>query len=459
MSDRRSDDGQAAFVPPGADMSRPSRAAYVSLGVAASLLGAATAVGVWLFTQAFGLVHRVVFDGVADALAPLGAWTLVPIVAAGGIFVALIVRFVRSEPLAAVPDIIDSVFERGGRLNDRNAAVTIGGAAVGIGFGMPLGADTPSVMIGGHLGSITAIRLGWPPTFVRALIVAGVAAGISSTFLAQLAAVVFAFEVVLGGFGGIVFLVPTLVAVGTAGFVTYELVGTPAQYPIPLPAVHWDATLLLYLVPALLAGFAAIVYVNLLKGSKPIWARVPLPPIGRMVLAGALVGLVAIWLPQVMGTGTATMKDLFGGATIPLATLLALAVAETVLTPSSLGAGFVGGVIGPSMLIGSTLGAAVGTVVVGLFPDLGLSPVVFAMVGTAAMLAGSFHAPIFGALMIFEMAGSYEMLVPLVLAAAIGYAVARPFQPGSAYTLALRGQGILLAQGTFGRTRGGGEQR
>ena len=322
---------------------------------------------------------------------------------------------------------------------------------------MPLGADTPSAMIGGHLGSIAAIRLGWPSTFVRALVVAGVAAGISSTFLAQLAAVVFAFEVVLGGFGGIVFVVPTLLAVATAGFVSYELVGTPAQYPIPLPAVHWDATLLLYLAPALLAGIAAIAYVNLLKRSKPIWARIPLPPIGRMVLAGALVGLVAIWLPQVLGTGTATMKDLFGGATIPLATLLVLAIAETILTPSSLGAGFVGGVIGPSMLIGSTLGAAVGTVVISLFPDLGLSPVVFAMVGTAAMLAGSFHAPIFGALMIFEMAGSYEMLVPLVLAAAIGYAVARPFQPGSAYTLALHGQGIWLAQGTFGRIRDGGQ--
>ena len=434
------------------DTSRPSRAAYVSLGVAAFLLGVATAVGVWLFNQAFGLIHQVVFDRIGEALAPLGGWTLVPLIAAGGIVVALIVRFIRPEPLAAVPHIIDSVFERGGRLNDRNAAVTIGGSAVGIGFGMPLGADTPSAMIGGHLGSITAIRLGWPSTFVRALIVAGVAAGISSTFLAQLAAVVFAFEVVLGGFGGIVFVAPTLLAVGTAGFVTYVLVGTPAQYPIPLPAVHWDLTLLLYLVPVLVAGIAAIVYVNFLKQAKPMWARVPLPPVARMVLAGALVGLVAIWLPEVMGTGTATMKDLFGGATIPLATLLALALAETILTPASLGAGFVGGVIGPSMLIGSTLGSAVGTVVISLFPGLGLSPVVFAMVGTAAMLAGSFHAPIFAALMIFEMAGSYEMLVPLVLAAAIGYAIARPFQPGSAYSLALHGQGIRLAQGTFGRS-------
>jgi CIC family chloride channel protein len=201
---------------------------------------------------------------------------------------------------------------------------------------MPLGADTPSAMIGAHLASSVATRLRWPTAFVQALVVAGVAAGISSTFLAQLAAVVFAFEVVLGGFGGIVFVVPTLIAVGVAGFVTYELVGTPATYPVPLPAIHWDATLLLYLAPAILAGLAAIAYVTLLQRSKPLWARVRLPPMGRMVVAGALVGLVAIWLPEVLGTGTATMKDLFGGATMPLATLLVLAAAETILTPDAL---------------------------------------------------------------------------------------------------------------------------
>ncbi len=429
----------------------PSTTAYAGLGIAAVLLGAATAIGVWLFNQAFGLVHRVVFDGVADGLAPLGAWTLVPVVAVAGVVVALIVRFMRPEPLGALPHIIDGVAEHEGRLNGHNAAVAIGGAAAGIGFGMPLGADTPSAMIGGHLASTVATRLRWPTTFVEALVVAGVAAGISSTFLAQLAAVVFGFEVVLGGFGGIVFVVPTLVAVGVAGLVTYELVGTPATYPIPLDAIHWDATLLLYLAAAVVAGLAAIAYVTFLQRSKPLWARVSLPPMGRMVIAGALVGLVAIWLPQVLGTGTATMKDLFGGATIPLATLLVLAIAETILTPASLGAGFVGGVIGPSMLIGSTLGSAVGTVVISIFPDLGLSPVVFAMVGTAAMLAGSFHAPIFGALMIFEICGSYEMLVPLVIAAAIGYTLARPFQGGSAYTIALHGQGIFLEPGVFRR--------
>ena len=217
VTDATSPEGSAPEAVPGDDPAEPTASAFLALGVGGALLGAVTAVGVWAFNEVFGFIHTIVFDRVGDAIAPLGAWTLIPLIAVGGIVVALILRFIRPEPLGALPHVIDGVVEHDGRLNGHNAAVAISGAAAGIGFGMPLGADTPSAMIGGHLASAVTTRLGWNPTFVRALVVAGVAAGISSTFLAQLAAVVFAFEVVLGGFGGIVFVVPTLLAVGVAG--------------------------------------------------------------------------------------------------------------------------------------------------------------------------------------------------------------------------------------------------
>ncbi len=208
-------------------------------------------------------------------------------------------------------------------------------------------------------------------------------------------------------------------------------------------------SLLLYLLPAVVAALAAIAYVRLFPLLKGAWTRLPLPTLARMVIAGAIVGVVAVALPGVTGSGTATMKQLFGGATIPLGTLLALALAKLVLTPGSLGSGFVGGVIGPAMLIGSTLGAAVGAIVLPLFPDLGLSPVIFAMVGTTAMLSGSLHAPLFAALIVFEMAGVYEMLVPLMMAAAIGFGLSAPFQTGSVYTFGFGKLGIDLRPGRF----------
>ena len=90
------------------------------------------------------------------------------------------------------------------------------------------------------LGSWVALRLGWPTVFVQSLVVAGVAAGISATFLAQLSAVFFALEVVLGGFGGLVFIVPALLAVAASAVTTFRLTGTPPVYAIPPNAVHWD---------------------------------------------------------------------------------------------------------------------------------------------------------------------------------------------------------------------------
>ena len=167
---------------------------------------------------------------------------------------------------------------------------------------------------------------------------------------------------------------PTLLAVAASAVTTFRLTGTPPVYAIPLDAVHWDVSLLLYLLPAVVAAIGAIVYVRLFQELKKAWTGVALPAWARMAIAGAIVGAVAVALPGITGSGTSTMKDLFGGATIPLATLLALAVAKLVLTPGSLGSGFVGGVIGPAMLIGSTLGAAVGTVVVPMFPTCTCHP-------------------------------------------------------------------------------------
>ncbi len=147
----------------------------VLLWAVALALGSVTAVGVWLFDQAIDLVGRVVRDVLVPALGPIGVWGIVPILALACLLVAGIVRFTRPEKLAAMGHIIDGVAEHEGHLDQHNAAVVVSGAAVGLGMGMPLGADTPSAMIGGHLGSWIALRLGWPTVFVQSLIVAGVA--------------------------------------------------------------------------------------------------------------------------------------------------------------------------------------------------------------------------------------------------------------------------------------------
>ena len=424
--------------------------AYLGLCFAAAAVGLVTSVGVWLFVQGFGLINRLTLGTFGAAPAPVGTIATVAIPALGGLLVALWMHYLsRPARLAAMGHIIDGVAEQGGQLNQRNGIVFVVGSMLGIGFGAPVGADTPAAMIGGHFGTWLAQRMRWPAVFIRVLIVAGVAAGISATYFAQLAAVFFAFEVVLGGFGGALFVAPTLIAVVMAVLFTFAVGGMPVQYAVSAGAGPWGPALPLYIGVALLASLAAIVYVNLLPRLKALWLNVKLPFWARAALAGALVGVVGIWLPDVFGTGLSQMKSIFAGTGYPFAMLIALLLAKIILTPNSLGAGFVGGVIGPALLIGSALGAAYGDVVAQVLPGIHVSPTAFAMVATAAMLAGTFHAPLFGAMMIFEMTSDYGMLFPLMLAAAIGYAVARRFQPGSAYTFTFPGLGIHLEPGTF----------
>ena len=433
-----------------ADSDQISWAAYLGLGLAAAVLGVVTSIGVWLFNQAFNAIHNLTFNTIGGVLQPIGAWTIALIPMVGGIVVALIMKFgTKPDKLAAMAHIIDGVTEHGGRLNVHNGVTFIIASALGIGVGAPVGADTPSAMIGGHLASWFGQRFQQRELFIRSLVVAGIGAGISATFFAQLAAIFFALEIVLGGFGGAIYVVPTVIAVAMSGFTTFLLSGQPTQYVVQTSAFHWYGTLLLFVGVALLSTIAAIAYVNLLPGMKKMWTQVRVPYWAKPAIAGLIVGIVGIWLPEIFGTGLTQMKDIFGGTVFPITTLLALVIFKTILTPMSLGSGFAGGVIGPALAIGSALGYVYGALVAQLFPDLGISPIAFAMVATAAMLAGTFHAPLFGAMMVLEMTNNYLFLVPILLAVSIAYALARRFQPGSAYTFALPGAGIHLKRGTF----------
>jgi CIC family chloride channel protein len=433
-----------------ADPEQVSWIAYLGLGLAAAVLGVVTSIGVWLFNQAFNAIHNLAFNTIGGALQPIGAWTIALIPAVGGILVALIMKFgTKPDKLAAIAHIIHGVAVQGGRLNVHNGVTFIIASALGIGVGAPVGADTPSAMIGGHLASWFGQRFHQRELFMRSLVVAGVGAGISATFFGQFAAIFFAFEVVLGGFGGVIFVAPTLIAIAMAALVNFWLNGAAIQYTIPPVAYHWDGTLLLYLGAALLATVAAVAYVNLLPQMKKFWTGVKIPYWAKPAIAGLIVGIVGIWLPDIFGTGLSQMKEIFGGTVFPFTTLIALALFKLILTPTSLGSGFAGGVIGPALLIGSALGYAYGDIVVQLFPGLQLNPIAFAMVATAAMLAGTFHAPLFGAMMILEMTNNYGLLVPVLFGAALAYALARRFQPGSAYTFALPGAGVHLKRGTF----------
>lgn len=423
---------------------------YAWLCIASSLVGIVTAGLVWLFNWGFIALRQFLFDDLGLSMLPYGSWMIALIPAVGGLVVAWVLHtFSSSEKLIGIPHIIHGVVSQEGRLNDRNGLVHVIAAMLGIGFGAPVGADTPSAMIGAHLADFLGVRLKQKQVFIRALILAGIAAGIASTFDAQIAAVFFVFEVILGGFGGILYVVPVAIGAGMSALFNFTIGSVPTVYifPTTYTSSHW--TLILFVFLAVIMAATASIYIRLLQGFKNLWQRLALPFWTKPVLAGLLVGLVGIWIPGIYGSGISQMQQAFSGTKVAVSALLLFELAKLILTPNALGAGFTGGIIGPALAIGSAFGLAYGELVAILFPNLGVTPVAFAMIAAASMLAASFHAPLFGAMLVLEMASNYVFIAPVFISVAISYAIGQFFVRGSAYTLALYGLGIELQPGIY----------
>src|SRR5437763_5582182 len=135
----------------------------------------------------------------------------------------------------------------------------------------------------------------------------------------------------------------------------------------------------------------------------------------RPAVAGVLVGLMAIAVPQVLATGYGWVQLAMTAAvmTLPLWVILVLPFAKILATSLSIGSGGSGGIFGPGMVIGGMLGASLWRIGADLgVPDLPVSPAPFAIVGMMAMFGGIAHAPLAVMLMVAEMTGNLSLLAP-----------------------------------------------
>ncbi len=416
------------------------------LGVAAILVGFTGGLGVWIFKQGIVLA-QLGFGIVGAGLKPYGVWTVALVPAIGGLIVGLIIHhFVGIERHHGVAGIMESVALAGGRLRYwRIPAKTIA-SALSIGAGASVGPEDPSVQIGAGLGSMFGQWFHLSDDRVRVLVSAGVAAGISAAFNAPIAGVFFALELVLGEIGGSALGVVVLASVVSA-VVTQAIAGPQPAFGIPSYTYHSAWELALYLGLGLLAGPVAALYVRLLYISQDAFHAWHAPEWIKPAIAGVLVGIVGIFLPQVFGVGYSTIEEILKGGLLTFGLMAALTIGKLICTPLSIGGGFPGGVFAPSLFIGATLGGAYGTVAQYLFPSLQIAPPAYAMVGMAAVLAGSVHAPLTAVLLLFEMTNDYRIILPLMFAVTVSLVLSQSFQSESVYTLGLKRKGVNIERG------------
>jgi len=417
------------------------------LGSVSVIVGLISGIGIWLFRELITLFEHIFFDVLFNEFTAISRYGIILIPALGGLIVGLLVHFfVREERHHGVAGIMESVALAGGRLRYQRVPVKAVSAAISIGSGASVGPEDPSVQIGANVGSMFGQWLGFSEERVRALVAGGAAGGIAAAFNAPIAGVFFAMEIIVGEISaqplGII-----LVASVVSSIFSQAVSGSQPAFSVPAYSLKSVWEMPLYLGLGLLSGVVSALYIHLLYLSRDIFQQWQVAKWLKPAFAGLIIGLVGLFLPQVFGVGYETIGNILNGESYSAILLVSLLLAKLFLTPVSIGGGFQGGVFAPALFLGAALGAAWGLISDLVFPAIGILPPAFAMVGMAAVLAGTVHAPMTAILLLFEMTHDYRIILPLMFAVAASMLISTALQKESVYTLSLHRKGIQIKRG------------
>jgi CIC family chloride channel protein len=420
----------------------------ILIAVVVGLLGGLCAVGFRLFIR---LVQVEVWSLPEFTLAGVRAlpwWVLLAVPAAGGLVVGLIVHFFAREAKGhGVPEVMEAVMLRGGRIRPRVVAAKLVASGICIGTGGSVGREGPIVQIGSSLGSTIGQWLHMGEHRLRTLVGCGAAAGIAATFNAPIAGALFAVEIILGDFALSKFT-PIVISSVAATVVSHHFFGDVAAFAIPAYALVNPRELLAYGVLGIVTGLMALLFIRALYGMEDLFddrlVRIPAPL--RTLGGGLLIGMIALRFPEILGVGYEAIELALREQIIwPI--MLALALVKILAVSLTIGSGGSGGIFAPSLFIGAMVGGALGGVVHTLWPATTASAGAYALVGMGAVVAAATHAPITAIMIIFELTGDYAIILPLMIACVISTLLATRLSPTSIYTRKLLRKGIDIFRG------------
>jgi CIC family chloride channel protein len=332
------------------------------------------------------------------------------------------------------------------RQGDIPARVPIGKFLMGvlsIGAGHSVGREGPSVQIGAGIASVIGRWVPLPPERLKALVPVGAAGALAAAFNTPIAAVIFALEEIIGDMNAPL-LGSTVVASVASVVVARSILGNEPLFRVPPYTLEHPAELAAYALLGIVGGIIAVVFCKALLSMRTGFARLPASTLlYQPAIGGAAIGLLLIVAPQVMGVGYEYVDQALSGG-LALRVLVMLCALKIVATIISYASGNAGGVFAPSLYIGAMAGAAVGTLVNQFAPFPTAAPGAYALVGMGALFAGIVRAPLTSVFMIFEVTQDYQILVPLMVANLLSFAISRRFQPMPLYEALLAQDGVRL---------------
>jgi chloride channel protein, CIC family len=342
---------------------------------------------------------------------------------ASGAALWLVKRFAPETAGSGIPHLKAVLHRLRGISWKRVLLVKFASGTLGIGAGLALGREGPTVQMGGALADMVSRWLHSGRRERHSLIAAGAGAGLAAAFNAPLAGVIFVLEELRRDFAPGAFT-GGFVACVTADVVARLLLGQSAIFHVARPPVPPLSSLPLFLVIGLVAGFLGVVFNRALLGSLRLFDRASRWPVGAPgVLVGVAIALIGWFAPQALGGGGGLVEATLAGR-VAMGALAGFLLLRFGMTMVSYGCGTAGGIFAPLLVIGAQEGLLVGLLGRPLFPAANAYPAAFAVVGMAALFASIVRAPLTGIVLILEMTETYSLMLPLLLACFAAYAVA-----------------------------------
>ena len=369
-------------------------------------------------------------------------WLFLLLPGVGMLLSFLIVRYIVRDNIGhGVTKVLQAVSKNESKIKRHNIFSSLVTSALTIGFGGSVGAEAPIVYTGAAIGSNLGRYMGLSYRGMTLLLGCGAAGAVAGIFNAPLAGVLFTLEILLFNLS-MSSLLPLLLSSVSATMVSYLILGRETQFACTLVEFSMR-NIPFYLILGAFCGFCSLYFIKTTLWLEDGFGKMKNPWL-RWALCAAGVGLLIFLFPPLYGEGYEDVGHLLNGQAEGAVWFFALILLFKVfaMTFTNAGGG-VGGTFGPTLFVGAIAGYVLSSSLNLIHPDLVPVPN-FVLVGMAGLMAGVMQAPLTAIFLIAEISGGYELLLPLILTAAIAYGTTRIFERYSIYTKRIAQTGELL---------------
>ncbi|MCB0402558.1 MAG: chloride channel protein [Flavobacteriales bacterium] len=379
----------------------------------------------------------------------------------GLLLTVLIIKYlIRRQVGHGIPGVLYAISKKNSIIKSFSLYASVVTSALTVGFGGSVGLEGPTVSTSGAIGSNVGRFLKLDYKTITLLIGCGAAGAMSGIFNAPIAALVFALEVFMFDLS-IASIIPFLMASVSAAITSRMMLGDNVLFDIQIRDPFLAGDVPFYILLGVFTGLISVYFNKMFWFIEDAFARFKNPFI-RLLIGGSLLGVLIFFIPPLYGEGFQTIKMLFSGnyssivnnsmfygqkdnVLLMIGLIFILMFFKVIASGLTFGAGGVGGVFAPSLFVGAT-GGFVFAKSINFFGWSSISESNFTLVGMGGLIAGVLHAPLTALFLIAEITSGYELIIPLMITAAIAYLTSKYFVPHSIYNMQLAKRGELITR-------------